>query len=191
MKNISGQKSQNNRNRNGLKNTRKFLALIAALLAIAFFASASFANLSASGAFTLLRKIPPGEDVADAVKFLGVHATERTVDAKTGIKVRRWGTEKDKWVFDVLHDGLVVRAARITWITVSKRDQQMIFGQLTSEGRKFFGRGGEFHGKEEAEWRDIGEKWLVIAKMEKELSNGVTLLSGIRDARMDSGKYGF
>jgi hypothetical protein len=170
---------------------KRVIAIAAVIVAVLALTPPASANLSASGAFTLIQRIPPGEEMEDAVKFLGVHASERTIDAKTGIKVRRWGKESDKWVFDVLHDGDVVRAAKITWITTSRREQQTIFAQLTSQGRKFFGRGGLFHGKSEAEWKDFGEKWLVLAKQEQEISSGVTLLSGIRDARMDSGKYGF
>jgi hypothetical protein len=165
--------------------------LIAALAVLAFWASPSSADLSASGAFTLIRKIPPGEEISEAAKFLGEYESEKTVDAKEGIKIRRWGTPKDEWVFDVLHDGVLVRATRITWVTGSRREQQTIFAQLTSEGKKFFGKTAVFHGFTEAEWTDFGEKWLVLARQGDGPAGGVALLSGIRDAVMDSGKYGF
>jgi hypothetical protein len=94
-------------------------------------------------------------------------------------------------MFDVLHDGKLVRAARITWITNSRREQQIIFAQLTGEGKKFFGRRAVYNGSTDANWSDFGEKWVVRAKQEDALEDGVTLLSGIRDATMGSAKYGF
>jgi hypothetical protein len=151
----------------------------------------SWGDLSAPRAFTLLGKIPPGEDMAEAVKFLGKHTSEKTIDAKEGIKIWRWGAQSDKWMFDVLHDGKLVRAARITWMTNSRREQQIIFAQLTSEGRKFFGRRATYRGSTDANWSDFGEKWIVRAKQGDALEEGVTLLSGIRDATMGSAKYGF
>jgi hypothetical protein len=166
----------------------KFHVFLAAFFSILACAGASFAELSASGAFTLIRTVPPGEEMASAVEFLGAHASERTIDAKKGIKVRRWGAQKDKWVLDVLHDGDVVRAARVTWLTKSLRERQTIFAQLTGAGKNFFGKSAVFHGKVEAEWTDFGEKWLVRARQG---DDGVALLSGIRDALMDSGQYGF
>ncbi|MDR1516030.1 MAG: hypothetical protein LBS45_10055 [Synergistaceae bacterium] len=155
------------------------------------FASQSEANLSPSGAFALIREIPPGEPMSEASEFLGKHVSEKTLDSKEGIKIRRWGTPADKWVFEVLHDGSMVRAARINWITSSRSEQQKIFGQLTGEGRRFFGKGAVYNGRLEAEWTDFGEKWLVRARQGEGSTDGVTLLSGIRDAEMDSGKYGF
>jgi hypothetical protein len=154
-------------------------------------ASQSEAVLSPSGAFTLIRRIPPGESLEDASKFLGNHVSEKTVDAKEGIKIRRWGTADEKWFFEVLHDGSLVRAARVNWVTVSRSEQQKLFGQLTGEGKRFFGKGATFRGRTEAEWTDFGEKWLVRARQGEGMTDGVTLLSGIRDAEMDSGKYGF
>jgi hypothetical protein len=167
---------------------RIFLTSIFISLALV---SQSEAVLSPSGAFTLIRRIPPGEPLEDASKFLGKHVSEKTVDAKEGIKIRRWGTEVEKWFFEVLHDGKMVRAARINWVTVSRGEQQKLFGQLTGEGRRFFGKGATFNGRSEAEWTDFGEKWIVRARQGEGMTDGVTLLSGIRDKDMDSGKYGF
>jgi hypothetical protein len=151
----------------------------------------SWGELSASGAFTLLGRIPPGEDMAEAVKFLGEHASEKTLNAKEGIKIWRWGAPSDKWMFDVLHDGKLVRAARITWITSSRREQQVLFAQLTGEGRKFFGKRATYNGNTDANWSDFGEKWIVSARQGDSPEDGVTLLSGIRDSDMGSAKYGF
>ncbi|MDR0649757.1 MAG: hypothetical protein LBF92_10540 [Synergistaceae bacterium] len=167
---------------------RIFLTSIFISLALA---SRSEAVLSPSGAFTLIRRIPPGEPLGDAAAFLGQHVSEKTVDSKEGIKIRRWGTASDKWFFEVLHDGSLVRAARINWVTASRGEQQKIFGQLTGEGRRFFGKGATYRTRTEAEWTDFGEKWLVLARQGEGPTDGVTLLSGIRDAEMDSGKYGF
>jgi hypothetical protein len=167
---------------------RVFLASLAISLILA---SRSDAVLSPSGAFALIRKVPPGEGVAEASKFLGKHASEKTVDSKEGIKIRRWGMPEDKWFFEVLHDGSLVRAARVSWITGSRGEQQKIFGQLTGEGRRFFGKAAAYNGRTEAEWKDFGEKWLVRARQGEGPTDGVVLLSGIRDALMDSGKYGF
>jgi hypothetical protein len=167
---------------------RIFLTSIFVSLALV---SQSEAVLSPSGAFTLIRRIPPGESLDDASKFLGKHVSEKTVDTKEKIKLRRWGTADDKWFLEVLHDGSLVRAARINWVTVSKGEQQKIFGQLTGEGRRFFGKGATYKGQMEAEWTDFGEKWLVLARQGNGPTDGVTLLSGIRDAEMGSEKYGF
>lgn len=176
-----------------MKGMRASLAAFAlAALILISAALPAYAVLSARSAFTLIRRIPPGETLSGAVSFLGQHASEWVVDAAAKVKVRRWGTEgEDDWYFDVLHDGAVVRAARITWPTASKREQQAIFSQLTTEGKKFFGRPGTFRGMSEAEWKDFDGRWLVRAKLEAEISGGVTLLSGIRDEKMDSGKFGF
>jgi hypothetical protein len=167
---------------------RIFLASLAITLILA---ARSEAVLSPSGAFTLIRRIPPGEEIAEAAKFLGQHAAERTVDSKEGIKIRRWGTADDKWFFEALHDGTLVRATRVSWVTGSRAEQQKIFGQLTGEGRRFFGKGASYKGRTEAEWTDFGEKWLVRTRQGEGPTDGVFLLSGIRDALMDSGKYGF
>jgi hypothetical protein len=165
-----------------------FLTSFFVLLALV---SRSEAVLSPSGAFTLIRRVPPGEALSDASSFLGQHVSEKTVDSREGIKIRKWGTASDKWFFEVLHDGSLVRAARINWVTVSRGEQQKIFGQLTGEGRRFFGKSAAYRGRTEAEWTDFGEKWLVLARQGEGPADGVTLLSGIRDADMDSGKYGF
>jgi hypothetical protein len=166
---------------------RIFLSLFMSLA----FALQAEAELSHADAFALIRKIPPGEPLADAVVFLGKHVSDKTVDLKEGIKIRKWGTSADKWTFEMLHDGSMVRASRIKWITSSRSEQQRIFGQLTGEGRRFFGKGATYNGRTEAEWTDFGEKWIVRARQEAGPTDGVTLLSGIRDADMDSGKYGF
>jgi hypothetical protein len=168
-----------------------FRIFSASLIITLILAARSEAILSPSGAFTLIRRIPPGESLTEAAKFLGSHVSEKTVNAKEGIKVRRWGTADDEWFFEVLHDGTLVRAARVNWITVSRGEQQKIFGQLTGEGRRFFGKAASYKGRTEAEWTDFGEKWLVRARQGEGPTDGVFLLSGIRDALMDSGKYGF
>ena len=168
-----------------------FRIFLASLFLTLIFAAQSEAVLSPSGAFTLIRRIPPGEELAEAVKFLGPHASEKTVDSKEGVKIRKWGTAQDKWFFEVLHDGTLVRAGRVSWVTDSRGEQQKIFGQLTGEGRRFFGKAATFKGRTEAEWTDFGEKWLVRARQGESYADGVFLLSGIRDALMDSGKYGF
>ncbi len=152
---------------------------------------AARAELSAQGAFVLIKSIPPGESIAAVDKFLGKPAEERTLDQKSGIKVRRWGTPDDSWFMEVLHNGSLVRASRITWSVRSKGEQQTVFAQLTTAGRKFFGRAGKFRGSTEAEWSSFDDKWLVSVKLGDSIEDGVTVLSGIRGDRMESGKYGF
>ncbi|MDR1917239.1 MAG: hypothetical protein LBQ58_11775 [Synergistaceae bacterium] len=166
---------------------RIFLAVFTLAL---FLSSAASADLSARSAFTLIQKVPPGELIEDAAKFLGRHAFERSIPNSEGIKIRRWGTQNDSWLLEVLHDGETVRATRVTWVTKARRDQQIIFSQLTTAGKNFFGKSGKFKGLTEAEWSDFGGRWIVRATM-GENGEGVFLLSGIRDAIMDSGKYGF
>ena len=165
-------------------------ALLAVLLCLAC-CTPLRAELSAQGAFVLIKKIPPGEELAAVNKFMGAYTSERVLDAKAGIKVRRWGSPDDRWFIDVLHNGSLVRASRITWHTDSRSEQQTIFAQLTAAGRKFFGRAGKFCGSGEAEWESFDAKWLVRAKMGGGIEDGVTILSGIRDNRMESAKYGF
>jgi hypothetical protein len=167
----------------------KRAALLAFLLTVSF-ASLASADLSGRHAFTLLQTVPPGELLEDAAEFLGRHAAERAASGGDGIKIRRWGTQNDSWIFEVLHDGGTIRATRVTWMTRAKRDQQIIFSQLTTAGKNFFGRLGKFKGLTEVEWCDFGGRWIVRAKI-KESGDGVYLLSGIRGERMDSGKYGF
>jgi hypothetical protein len=161
-----------------------------ALLLTVILAPRAFADLSGRYAFTLIQKVPPGELLADASEFLGRHVSERAASGGDGMKIRRWGTQSDSWILEVLHDGDTVRATRVTWTTKAKRDQQIIFSQLTTAGKNFFGKAGKFKGLTEAEWGDFGGRWIVRAKI-GEGSQGVSLLSGIRDERMDSGKYGF
>jgi hypothetical protein len=173
---------------------RSSIRIVSLLLAIAiqgFAGRPAFADLSAQRAFILIRSVPPGEDLEKAEEFLGAHAGERDVKGSAGIKVRRWGGSEDEWIIDLLHDGSRVMASRITWRTESKRDQQTIFSQLTSAGKKYFGRNGKFNGLTEAVWTDMGGTLLVMAKQEAELAQGVTLLTGVRDSEVDSGKYGF
>jgi hypothetical protein len=167
------------------------LAALWVIAAISIVAGArpALANLSAARAFTLIRSVPPGEDIAGAAKLLGGYASERTVDDAGGIMVRRWGGPNAEWYFDALHDGSLVMASKVTWRTKQKRDQQVIFSQLTTEGKRYFGKFAKFTGKTEAEWTDGAV--LVRAKQADELEGGVTLLAGVRDALVDSGKYGF
>ena len=161
------------------------------LAAILFAASPSYAALSAKSAFTLLEKVPPGEYYPDAKNFLGSPSAERVVDIDGGIKITRWGKSADTWIFEVLHDDEDVRATRITWRTKTKSEQQTIFSQLTTVGKQFFGKTAEFKGMNEAQWDDLGGRWIVKAKMEDDLERGVTLLSGIRDSVMGSERFGF
>ena len=151
----------------------------------------SYAALSAKSAFTLLEKVPPGEYYPTAKSFLGLPSAERVVDIGDGIKITRWGKSADTWVFEVLHDEEDVRATRITWRTKTKSEQQTIFSQLTTVGKQFFGKTAEFNGLNEALWSDFGGRWIVKARMEDDLSRGVTLLSGIRDSVMGSERFGF
>jgi hypothetical protein len=172
--------------------TRARAAALAVLLALASLAAApAGAALSANAAFTLIERVPPGEYYPDAREFLGSPSAERTVDIGNGIKVTRWGKLSDSWIFEVLHDAEDVRATRITWRTKSKGDQQTIFSQLTTIGKKFFGKSAAFKGTTEAQWEDFGGRWIVRARIEAELERGVTLLSGIRDSAMGSDRFGF
>lgn len=167
---------------------RRLLAVL--ILCLLGLPVACEAALSASAAFTLIQKVAPGTELPDAVSFLGNHASEGAAEG-AGMKVRRWGTEEDDWLLDVLHDGSVVRATRITWITRTKRDQQTIFSQLTTAGKKYFGGTAKFRGLDQAEWLEMDGKLLVLARIEPELSQGVTLLTGIRNDAKESSKYGF
>lgn len=168
---------------------RRNAALALLLLACTLYAATPvWADLSAKSAFTLIRRVAPGDDIREASAFLGDYASER---AAHDMKVRRWGTIDDEWFFDVLHDASQVRATRITWVTKGRRDQQTTYAQLTAEGKRFFGAVGTFNGFEEAEWREMGGKLLVRVRMGKNLEEGVTLLTGIRNDPMSSEKYGF
>jgi hypothetical protein len=82
-------------------------------------------------------------------------------------------------------------ASRVTWRTKTKRDQQTTFSQLTSAGKKYFGRVAKFKNLTNAEWTEAGGTLLVKAVMEEAVSDGVTLLTAVRDREVDSGKYGF
>jgi hypothetical protein len=168
------------------------VALFLSVFLLAMLAeSPSYATLSARSAFTLLEKVPPGEYYADARNFLGLPSAERVVDIGDDIKITRWGKAADTWIFEVLHDDEVVRATRITWRTKTKSEQQTIFSQLTTVGRKFFGITAKFKGMDEAQWDDFGGRWIVRARLEDDLARGVTLLSGIRDSVMGSDRFGF
>jgi hypothetical protein len=167
------------------------LLFAAAAAVVGICAGSASANLSAAKAFTLIRSVPPGEGIERATDFLGSFATERVVNDSAGIRVRRWGGSSDEWFIDVLHDGELVMASRVTWRTRTKRDQQTTFSQLTSAGTKYFGWKATFKSLTEAEWIDMGGALVVRVKMGPELSEGVTLLTGVRDSEVDSGKYGF
>ena len=170
---------------------RGYLAAVLTLLCLLFFMPGlSEAALSGSGAFVLIQKVAPGTELADASTFLGTYASEEAAEG-AGMKIRRWGDEDDDWMLDVLHDGSVVRATRIIWNTDTKREQQTIFSQLTTAGKKYFSRTAKFQGLDQAEWVEMDGKLLVRARIEPELSDGVTLLTGIRNDAMESGKYGF
>jgi hypothetical protein len=164
---------------------------MAAALAVLVMAGTAAADLSAKAAFTLIERVPPGEYYPDARRFLGPPSAERTVDIGEGIKITRWGKPADSWVFEVLHDADDVRATRITWRTKSKGDRYVIFSQLTTAGNAFFGRPAAFKGEGEAQWDDFGGQWIIRARIEEDLSRGVTLLSGIRDSAMGSDRFGF
>ena len=169
---------------------RGYLAVALALLCLLFAPGPSEADLSGSGAFVLIQKVAPGTELADATAFLGAHASEEAAEGK-GMKVRRWGDDDDDWMLDVLHDGSVVRATRIIWSTDTKREQQTIFSQLTTAGKKYFSRTAKFQGLDQAEWVEMDGKLLVRARIEPDLSDGVTLLTGIRNDAKESAKYGF
>ena len=169
---------------------RGYPAAALALLCLLLVPGLSEAVLSGSGAFVLIQKVAPGTEMADASAFLGAHASEKAGEG-AGMKIRRWGGEDDDWMLDVLHDGSVVRATRIIWNTETKREQQTIFSQLTTAGRKYFSRTAKFQGLDQAEWVEMDGKLLVRARIEPDLSDGVTLLTGIRNDAKESGKYGF
>ncbi|MDR1482682.1 MAG: hypothetical protein LBI74_08665 [Synergistaceae bacterium] len=169
----------------------RFSVLLVTAVFVMFAARPVFANLSAQKAFTLIRSVPPGERIESAARFLGTHLTERSINNEAGIKVRQWGRQEDEWFLELLHDGNMVMASRITWRTKTKRDQQTTFSQLTTAGRKYFGRVAKFRGMTEAEWMEAGGTLLVRAVMKEDISGGVTLLTGVRDRNVDSGKYGF
>lgn len=170
----------------------KFPAIIAlcaaAVLAIG---TSAYADLSAKSAFTLTTKVSPGTEFKEATGFLGKHSGEWTVDEAARMKVRRWGTPSDEWYFDVLHNGTVVRATRIIWVTKSRRDQQHKFSQLTTEGKRFFGVSGKFKGSSVAEWTELEDALLINVTMGDKPEDGVTMLTGIRNDKMESAKYGF
>ena len=174
---------------------RRKISLIVMSLVVVLFVflsgSPSHATLSARSAFTLLEKVPPGEYYPNAKNFLGSPAEERVVDIDEGIMITLWGRPNDTWIFEVLHDEEDVRATRITWRTKKKSAQQTIFSQLTSVGRQFFGKTASFNGMNEAQWEDFGGRWIVRARLEKNIADGVTLLSGIRNNVMDSEQFGF
>ena len=147
----------------------------------------SWADLSPSGAFALIKRVPPGESVERVSDFLGAHLSERLLNDEGTMKVRRWEVAC-KWFLDVLHDGKQVRAARVVWLTPARGEQSRIFAGLTSAGREQFGRSASFSNRKEARWSQLEGRWIVVAALEEK---GVTLLSAIRDRVKDSSKYGF
>jgi hypothetical protein len=169
----------------------KKIARAAALIAFLAAAFPAEAALSANSAFTLLDKIPPGEYLPDAREFLGTPAFERAIAGGSGMKISRWGKQGDSWILDVLHDEDTVRATRITWKTKTRSEQQSIFSQLASSGGKFFGKGPLFRSSDEAEWNDFDGRWIVRLRIERDVTKGVTMLSGIRDQTVGSEQFGF
>lgn len=173
-----------------MKNLHKIALTLCVLLLSIICAAPAFA-LSAAGGFSLIRKVPPGEDLVSAGKFLGAYTSEIVIDASKGVKVRRWGSESDPWFFDALHDGKEIKATRVQWTTKSVAEQQTIFAQLTTAGKNAFERRGTFAGQKEVSWIDFGGRWLIVAKYGGSVTDGTTLLSGIRSKEFDSTKYGF
>lgn len=173
-----------------IRRGRKLCAYLCVMAIPLFWALPAHA-LSASGGFSLIRKVPPGEDLASAKKFLGQHASEISVNAKEGLKVWRWGSENDPWFFDALHDGREIKATRVTWTTKSVREQQNIFAQLSTAGKNSFGKRGKYVGSNEVGWTDFDGRWLIVARYGASAADGTTLLSGIRSKEFDSGKFGF
>lgn len=160
---------------------------VALLFIFISYAAPSWGELSPSGAFTLIKRVPPGESMERVADFLGEHLAERSLNEEETMKIRRWEVTRE-WYLDVLHDGEQVRAARVTWLTQSGSDRSRIFAGLTSAGRKQFGHPARFNGNNEARWSGLEGRWIVVATLGE---GGVTLLSGIRDRIKDSGKYGF
>ena len=107
----------------------RFMPLLTALFlwGALLYPSSADAELYAGGAFILLRKIPPGESLAAANTFLGSKFFNRTVDKKEGIGIRRWGTKKDPWFLEALHDREMIRAIRVTWPTLDRGKQQTLW----------------------------------------------------------------
>lgn len=167
------------------------IALTPCALLLLFLCAAPAFALSAAGGFSLIRKVPPGEDLLSAEKFLGAYTSETVIDADGGIKIRRWGSENDSWFFDALHDGKEIKATRVKWTTRSVAEQQSIFAQLTTAGKNSFERRGQFAGSNEIRWSDFGGRWMVVARYGGNIADGTTLLSGIRSKEFDSAKYGF
>jgi len=168
----------------------KTVLTLCALYLCTFVAAPAFA-LSAAGGFSLIRKVPPGEDLVSAGKFLGEYTSERVIDTAAGIKVRRWGREDDPWYFDALHDGKEIKATRVKWVTRSVAEQQTIFAQLSTAGKNAFEKRGKFEGSSEVRWIGFDGRWLIVAKYGGSVTDGATLLSGIRSKEFDSAKYGF
>lgn len=147
----------------------------------------SWADLSPSGAFTLIKRVPPGESIDRVSDFLGEPLSDRLLNDEGTMKIRRWEVA-GKWFLDVLHDGKQVRAARVVWLTPARGEQSRIFAGLTGAGREQFGRSASFSNRKEARWSQLEGRWIVVAALEEK---GVTLLSAIRDKIKDSSKYGF
>ena len=64
----------------------------------------SWADLSPSGAFTLIKRVPPGESIDRVSDFLGEPLSDRLLNDEGTMKIRRWEVE-GKWFLEVLHDG--------------------------------------------------------------------------------------
>ena len=79
----------------------------------------SWADLSPSGAFTLIKRVPPGESIDRVSDFLGEPLSDRLLNDEGTMKIRRWEVE-GKWFLEVLHDGKQVRATRVTWLTPAR-----------------------------------------------------------------------
>ena len=166
------------------------MVFIFAALAVLMAGEAS-AKLSGSQAFILIKKVPPGETLEKAVEFLGPHTTENTLDEEAGIKVRIWDIKDSKWSLDILHDGKVVRAAKVRWWKQDRGSASIVFAEMTVAGKKDFGKPGKFSKNgdtDESYWEEMSGHWLVLAKRSGDM---VTLLSGIRNDEKESLRYGF
>lgn len=167
------------------------IGLALCVLSLFVISAAPAFALSAADAFSLIRRVPPGEDLAAAGKFLGAYTSEAALDATGALKVCKWGNESDPWFFEALHDGKEIMATRVKWTTKSVAEQQSIFAQLTTAGKKAFERRGKFAGSNEISWNDFDGRWLIVARYGGSVTDGATLLSGIRTKEFNSAKYGF
>lgn len=169
------------------KLSRSASAFTAAILAVISLCGCAHASLSARSAYVLIGRVAPGDSLEDAAKFLGAHTSER---ANGGDIVRTWGSDADEWKFDVLHDGKSVRATRITWRAENRRDRLTIFGQLTTEGRRYFGHAAKFPDFDTAEWSELDGRLLVRAAVRHD-AGIVSLLAGMRGGSRATDASGF